>query len=337
MIVYELVRASFQQLGVYDAEATPPANKVNDGIEALNNMLDNWAADRLAMNDFDEYYFPLVVGRRVYTIGESDVASGDPDGIGSVAVSQTTIPIDGALSTSGATPAVMDIARQVIFVCAGDESGNTFVITGTNEKGKGQVDHVTGVSAGNAYSELLFKTVISITMSSTADAVTAGSATALNMQRPNRVMWANIKTSTTEDPIGIIARTRMREITGLVSTATPENMYYNRGINSGSLWFDNIPAVADLVKLDLWQPFRTYLVSERSTTILLPKEYIRALKYNLAIELAPEYGAPVPQWLASRAMESRQFIRALNSSSVSSDSQATPKAMVNEQPADNTN
>ncbi|MBU8921266.1 MAG: hypothetical protein KOO63_05555 [Bacteroidales bacterium] len=335
MTVYELVRASFQQLGVYDAEQPPPANKVNDGIETLNNMLDSWSADRLAMNDFDEFYFPLVVGRRVYTIGESDVASGDADGIGTEAAAAESITIDGALAADSV--ATMDIARQVILVSDGDESGNTFIITGTNEKGKGQVDHVTGANAGNAYSDLLFKTVTSITMTAIADAVTAGSATVLNMQRPNRIMWANIKTSSAEDPLGIIARTRMRELTGLASTAAPENMYYNRGINSGSLWFDNIPDATDLIKLDLWQPFRTYLVSERSTDILLPKEFLRALKYNLAIELAPEYGAPVPEWLASRASESRAFLRALNSSSVASDSQASPKAVVNEQVADNTN
>ena len=53
--------------------------------------------------------------------------------------------------------------------------------------------------------------------------------------------------------------------------------------------------------------------SALSATIDLPPGYERALRTNLAIELAPEYGRPVTQELAAMAADAKNAITQLNS------------------------
>ena len=46
--------------------------------------------------------------------------------------------------------------------------------------------------------------------------------------------------------------------------------------------------------------------------VSLPQGYARAIKKNLALELATEYGKTVPALLVKQAIESKASIRALN-------------------------
>lgn len=326
MTAYELVLATFRALGVYGASETPTAAEVEDTLEVLNALLDSWSVDRLAVNDYDEFNFPLVVGRRVYTIGEGD--SADATEIGTATATNTSFTISTAIS--------FDIPRQVELNCTGDESSNVFIITGTNEKGESKVELVPGANTGKAWSEFLFKTVSAISMTALANTVTAGTADLLDTPRPNKVMWVNLKTSTTEKPLEVVGRERYRENAPNKATSeTPTELYYNRGSLSGSLHFNRTPDAADVCLLDLWQPFKLYTVAIMNNELVLPNEYRRALKFNLAVEIAPDYGRQVPGWLANRADESRDFIRTLHSISVGNERRSTPIAVASKQPASN--
>lgn len=326
MTAHELVLATFRSLSIYEASETPTATEVDDTLEILNSLLDSWSVDRLAANDYDEYNFPLVIGRRVYTFGEG--AAADATEIGTASVGNTSFTISTAIS--------FDIPRQVEFNCTGDESDNVFTITGTNEKGENMVELVPGANAGKTWSEFLFKTVSAISMTAVADTVTAGTASLLDTPRPNKVMWANLKTSTTEKPLELVGRERYREnAPNKITSETPTELYYNRGSLSGSLHFNRTPAAADVCLLDLWQPFKLYTTANMNSELVLPNEYQRALKFNLAIEIAPDYGRTVPGWLANRADESRDFIRTLHSISVGNERRSMPLAVANRQPASN--
>lgn len=105
-------------------------------------------------------------------------AAGDDDGI---ALSQT--PLAGgnltltgaALVTDGvAVLCAVGLARQVIITSAGDDSGRTFTIYGTNPTGNAISEALAGAS-GVATSALYYRTVTRISVdAATAGAVKAG-------------------------------------------------------------------------------------------------------------------------------------------------------------------
>lgn len=79
--------------------------------------------------------------------------------------------INGAAASGGV--ATLDTQRQVIITSAGNDSGRTFTIYGTNQYGNAIQEAVTGANAGVAVSTKNFLTVTRISV----DAATAGAVT----------------------------------------------------------------------------------------------------------------------------------------------------------------
>src|SRR5574337_1078774 len=69
MIASDLIKASIRLIGAYAPGETPPAEDLNDGLSALNIMLDSWFVDRTLVYAVTKENFPLVVGQSSYTIG----------------------------------------------------------------------------------------------------------------------------------------------------------------------------------------------------------------------------------------------------------------------------
>jgi hypothetical protein len=106
---------------------------------------------------------------------EADTDAADADG---VANSQTpsgagNLTINGAKASGGV--ATFGAARQVTITSAGNDSGRTFTVTGTDANGDSVSEAVTGANADVATSSKHFKTVTQIAVDdATAGAVTAG-------------------------------------------------------------------------------------------------------------------------------------------------------------------
>lgn len=85
------------------------------------------------------------------------------------------LTLNGALVTGGV--AVLDVARRVLITCAGNETGKSFVITGTSYNGRTQSETLAGPNATTVQSVLDYKTVTSITISAAAaGAITVGTS-----------------------------------------------------------------------------------------------------------------------------------------------------------------
>jgi hypothetical protein len=96
-----------------------------------------------------------------------------------IALSQTTsagvpaVALTGAAVVNGV--AILDTQRRVIITSAGNDSGLTFTVTGTNQTGQRIVDTFLGANIGVAVSNLDFLTVTSIVGSgATAASITVG-------------------------------------------------------------------------------------------------------------------------------------------------------------------
>lgn len=67
--VSQLITRAGQALGYLGRNEVLSAADANDGLSALNSMLDSWAGENLASYAAQETSFPLVVGTQQYTIG----------------------------------------------------------------------------------------------------------------------------------------------------------------------------------------------------------------------------------------------------------------------------
>lgn len=107
----------------------------------------------------------------------------DPDGI---CQSQTPaaggsqeLTINGALATGGV--ATLSPAGHVSITSAGDDSGRTFIVEGTDRTGGTQIEIITGPDTTTVASTKNFATVTSVTVDDdTAGAITVGSADSLD-------------------------------------------------------------------------------------------------------------------------------------------------------------
>lgn len=85
------------------------------------------------------------------------------------------LTINGTAATGGV--ATLDTQRLVIITSAGNDSGRTFTIYGTNQNGNAISEAITGANAGVATSTKSFLTVTRISVdAATAGAVTAGTS-----------------------------------------------------------------------------------------------------------------------------------------------------------------
>ena len=105
----------------------------------------------------------------------ADTQALDADGISTAATlsGSGNLTINGALASGGSC--TFDAGRIVTILSAGDDSGDTFTVTGTDVNGDAQTEDITGANAGTATGTKYFKTVTQIaTDGASAGDVSAG-------------------------------------------------------------------------------------------------------------------------------------------------------------------
>ena len=109
-----------------------------------------------------------------------EAATSDDNGISTAATLSEAgdLTINGALASGGSV--TFDQPRNVIITSAGDDRGDTFTVTGTDETGAAQTEAITGANTDVATGSKFFATVTQIACSgATAGDVEAGSGTSI--------------------------------------------------------------------------------------------------------------------------------------------------------------
>ena len=145
---------------------------------------------------------------------------------------------------------------------------------------------------------------------------TIGTGGSINADRPNWIQNAGIIPAglTAETPIAVLSDDEWAAIGIKSQTATfPEAAYYNYGYASGlgtiSVW--PIPTTAPTLVLYTPKAVLTSFAT-LAQDYYLPPGYERALAYNLAIEIADEFGKTIPPGIAMIASESKGNIKRAN-------------------------
>jgi len=140
---------------------------------------------------------------------------------------------------------------------------------------------------------------------------TVGSGGDINITRPVRCEDSYVVDNGITYPVKSIPKESYDGIPlkGL-SVNYPQWLYYDPAFPLGSLYLYPIPASNLALTLSYWSQFSS--VAAITDTLSLPPGYWRALTYNLAVEIASEYGMNVPPGVITVAANSAGKVKRLN-------------------------
>ena len=140
---------------------------------------------------------------------------------------------------------------------------------------------------------------------------TIGSGGDFNTTRPVKIENAFIRQNGNDYPVVIINNQAFDNITTkAVQSDLPDQLYYEPSFPLGTIHIYETPSAANDIYINSWKSLHSF--SSLTTTLSLPPGYERALKYNLASELAPEYGMTLTAKAEQIATESKGRIKTLN-------------------------
>jgi len=102
----------------------------------------------------------------------------------------------------------------------------------------------------------------------------------------------------------------------LISSTLPTQVYDDGSFPLRNLSFWPLPSIVDNVRIYGWQALNTF--PDLTTNVTFPPGYAKAIRYSLAVDLAPEFGVEVPAVVAAQAQLSIAKLKSMNAPLVES-------------------
>ena len=135
---------------------------------------------------------------------------------------------------------------------------------------------------------------------------TIGAGADFNTVRPLKIIQALIRDANSDDhDLRVFYLRSYAELQTKGVDRRPTMLYYDPTTTAASIYFDSEPS--EIETLHLWSE-KQITEFTLNGSVVLPDEYKRMLKYWLAIELAPEYGASVTKEIAASAADAMAII-----------------------------
>lgn len=139
------------------------------------------------------------------------------------------------------------------------------------------------------------------------DTYTIGSGGTFNATRPVKIRAATINAAdSTTSVLKIMSAEEYASQPDKFISGLPYGVYYDSGYPLSTFRFTYIPNQAYVLKLYSEKPLTIY--SSLNDTLVAPQGFERALRFNLAVEIAPEYGKEPSPLILSTATESRRTV-----------------------------
>lgn len=141
---------------------------------------------------------------------------------------------------------------------------------------------------------------------------TIGTGMTWNGSTPLKVLSAYLTSDSVDYPVDIIGEVEYMEIYDKSLEGRPFKLFYLPSGTTGTVYLWYQPDSSYTLTMLIQKVFTTY--TSLSTTIALPNGYLSALKYALAVEIAPEYkiDPSVMQLVIKRAGETLAAIKKTN-------------------------
>lgn len=140
---------------------------------------------------------------------------------------------------------------------------------------------------------------------------TIGSGGDINTTRPVKIDSAFVTEGGIDYPVEIIGKSAFDAISDKTTQSNlPSRLYYDPAYPTANIKLYPTPSTANVLTVSVWEPIGTFATA--ATSISLPPGYERALTYNLACEIAPEFQQPVPPKVEQNAIDSLAAIKRIN-------------------------
>ena len=150
------------------------------------------------------------------------------------------------------------------------------------------------------------RTVESFSLVAGTASYTIGSGATFNTARPIKIISAYVRSGTIDYPMTVISDEQYASITLKTVGGIPEFLNYTNAFPQATINVYPSPASG----------YTLFIVTEKelsslalADTVSLPPGWRRMLIHNLAVELAPEYGQPIPAEVYEIAKESKASIK----------------------------
>lgn len=134
---------------------------------------------------------------------------------------------------------------------------------------------------------------------------TIGSGQTFNTVRPINIVEAHVTIGTIDYHLEIIPDDVYNAIPDKSSQGTPVFLNYSNEFPAGKIRLYPVPSAAYSLTILSEKPLVTLALTD---TLALPAGWERALIYNLAVEIAPEYGVQIDPLILQIARESKGLI-----------------------------
>lgn len=141
---------------------------------------------------------------------------------------------------------------------------------------------------------------------------TIGSGATWNTARPLRIESAFLRDSSSNDtPLDVLNREEYDAVPLKTTRYRPEQLFYYPAVANGTVYLIGVPDAVYTVYLNSLKQLQSF--TALTTTVVLPPGYLRAIKSNLALELAPGYNKTPSALLVAIAVQSKAAIKRINS------------------------
>lgn len=287
----QIIRRALRQVGAFAAGETPDAQSVQDCSDALNAMVKEWNALGIHLWTESEGVLFLQPNQVQYALGpgSSDHAT------------QTNPPnfVQVTLTANVAGGATALPVSSIANILANDNIGVTLA------NGTIYWTTVNGAPSGSTVN-----LAVGLTSAANNGAIVFDYTTAL--LRPLRVPAGRrfLASSAIETPMIKMSRLDYRDLPNKTATGIPTQYFYDPQLNQGIFFVWPAPVDAtNLVKFTWYRQIQDF--AAQSNTPDLPQEWINAVTWNLAEQMAPEYDVPPPRFQIIQTMAAKSLDRAM--------------------------
>lgn len=142
---------------------------------------------------------------------------------------------------------------------------------------------------------------------SAATSFTIGSGGTFNTTKPVKLIDAYVSQSGIDYPLIEITQEEYNDVSSKSLGSMPRFIFYDNGHPLGKIYLYPKPSASYTLTITSEKALTTY--TDYTTSIDLPAGFKEAIRYNLAIKLAPEFGVSVSQEVVINANKSMGNIK----------------------------
>jgi hypothetical protein len=111
-----------------------------------------------------------------------------------------------------------------------------------------------------------------------------------NLERPIRILDGYIRQTAggNDTPIKVLTLEEYNRFGMKTTSGLPTQVFYHPVLTNGQVYLYPVPTVADTLYLEMLYPYQNFVAG--NDTADFPTEWLNALVYGLAVELAYDYG-----------------------------------------------